>query len=132
MPDGNTALKRYVNTIGGKDALPQSGEFFESFYPYTAAPWALVPQCNGGDVDRAVKAAHEAFTNGDWPAMTPTQRGKLLRRFGDLVAENADRLGELEVRDNGKLLAEMAAQVKYIPEWFYYYGGLAEIGRAHV
>jgi len=126
MPDGNTALKRYVNTIGGKEALPQSGEFLESFYPYTAAPWALVPKCNGEDVDQAVKAAHEAFTKGDWPAKTPTQRGKLLRRFGDLVAENADRLAKLEVQDNGKLLAEMSAQVNYIPEWFYYYGGLAD------
>lgn len=126
MPDSKTALERYVNTIGGKDVLPQSGDFFESFYPFTAAPWALVPQCNGEDVDRAVNAAHAAFSTGDWPAMTATQRGKLLRRFGDLVAENADRLAELEVRDNGKLLAEMSAQVKYIPEWFYYYGGLAD------
>ena len=32
----------------------------------------------------------------------------------------------MEVRDNGKLLAEMAGQLRYIPEWFGYFGGLAD------
>jgi (Z)-2-((N-methylformamido)methylene)-5-hydroxybutyrolactone dehydrogenase len=58
--------------------------------------------------------------------MTPTQRGRLLHRLGDIVAANAEKLGELEVRDNGKLLAEMLGQMRYLPEWFYYYGGLAD------
>ena len=38
--------------------------------------------------------------------MTPSERRKLMRRLGDLVAQNAERLGSIEVRDNGKLLAE--------------------------
>ena len=57
--------------------------------------------------------------------MSPTQRGRLLYKLGDLVAAHAEKLGELEVRDNGKLLAEML-QTRYLPEWFYYYGGLAD------
>ena len=43
-----------------------------------------------------------------------------------LVEREASSLGELEVRDNGKLIAEMGAQTKYLAEWYRYYGGLAD------
>jgi len=58
--------------------------------------------------------------------MTPTQRGAFLRKLGDLVARSADRLAEIEVQDNGKLIAEMRAQLNYVPQWYYYFGGLAD------
>ena len=47
-----------------------------------------------------------------------TARGKLLLRLADLIARDAEKLAAIEVRDNGKLLAEMSGQVRYIPEWF--------------
>ena len=58
--------------------------------------------------------------------MTQTARGKLLRRIAGLIEKHAEHLAQIEVRDNGKLISEMAAQTKYLPEWFYYYGGLAD------
>ena len=58
--------------------------------------------------------------------MTATQRGLLLHRLGDLIARDAKKLAEIEVQDNGKLLAEMHGQLNYVPQWFYYYGGLAD------
>ncbi|MGH7112243.1 MAG: aldehyde dehydrogenase family protein [Stellaceae bacterium] len=58
--------------------------------------------------------------------MTATTRGALLRRLGDLMAENAEALAATEVRDNGKLIAEMLGQTRYVPQWYYYYGGLAD------
>jgi aldehyde dehydrogenase (NAD+) len=58
--------------------------------------------------------------------MHPTQRGALLRKVGDLIARDAERLGELEVRDNGKLISEMVGQLRYAPQWSYYFGGLAD------
>ena len=58
--------------------------------------------------------------------MSASARGALLRRFGDIVAREADRLAELETRDNGKLITEMRAQLRYLPQWFYYFGGLAD------
>jgi (Z)-2-((N-methylformamido)methylene)-5-hydroxybutyrolactone dehydrogenase len=105
---------------------PASGDYFESFNPFTGKPWALVPRGGAEDVDRAVEAAKNAFEKGEWPAFTPTQRGQLLRRLGDLVAENAEHLARMEVRDNGKLIAEMGMQLKYIPQWYYYFAGLAD------
>ena len=58
--------------------------------------------------------------------MRPTQRGKLLVKLAEIIEREATRLGELEVRDNGKLIAEMGAQTKYLAEWYRYYGGLAD------
>lgn len=58
--------------------------------------------------------------------MTASQRGLLLHRLGDIIAREARRLAEIEVRDNGKLFAEVYGQLTYIPQWFYYYGGLAD------
>jgi (Z)-2-((N-methylformamido)methylene)-5-hydroxybutyrolactone dehydrogenase len=53
-------------------------------------------------------------------------RGVLLRKVADLIGENARRLAELEVRDNGKLFSEMHGQLSYLPQWYHYYGGLAD------
>jgi len=119
-------LKKLRTYIDGEWCEPASGEYFESVYPFTAQPWVLVPRCNNDDVDRAVAAAFRAFNGGPWPALNASQRGALLRRLGDLIAENAERLAEIEVKDNGKLISEMAMQLRYIPQWYYYYGGLAD------
>ena len=63
---------------------------------------------------------------GEWSRMTATQRGHALRRLGEVVAQHAERLATIEVRDNGKLFAEMSNQCRYLTQWFHYYGGLAD------
>ena len=126
MDSGRQALESFKMYIDGAWTESASGEHFESFNPYTAQPWALIPRGNAEDVERAVQAAHKAATSGDWPKLTATQRGHLLRKLGDLLAVEAERLAELEVRDNGKLIAEMSGQTKYLPQWYYYYAGLAD------
>lgn len=128
-PDTTTLdqdLQKYRMFIGGEWVAPASGEWFESHNPYTGKPWALIAKGTKADVDRAVDAAYAAFTGGAWPKLTATQRGALLRKLGDLVARDAERLGAIEVRDNGKLIAEMGAQLRYVPQWYYYFGGLAD------
>ncbi len=119
-------LPRQQMLIDGEWTESASGEYFESFDPYTAKAWTLIPRGNADDVDRAVQAAHRAFTSGDWPKMHASQRGLLLRKLGDLIARDAEALAAIEVQDNGKLISEMAGQLKYTPQWYYYYGGLAD------
>jgi aldehyde dehydrogenase (NAD+) len=116
----------YRTYIDGKWVESTSGQYFDSFDPFTGKVWARAPRCNADDVDRAVKAAHRAFTSGEWPKLTATQRGAMLRKLGDLLAKNAEHLAAIEVKDNGKLYAEMVAQCRYIPQWYYYHGGLAD------
>jgi acyl-CoA reductase-like NAD-dependent aldehyde dehydrogenase len=119
-------MKRYQLRIDGQSVDPLGSTWFETQNPYTGEAWAEIPRADGRDVDRAVRAAHRAFTEGPWAEMTPSQRGALMRKLGDLIARDAAKLAETEVRDNGKLYAEMHAQLTYIPQWYYYYGGLAD------
>ena len=120
------ALTRYQMFIGGEWVDAAGGEIFNSDNPYTGQVWAAIPRGRADDADRAVQAAHKAFTSGEWPKLNATRRGALLRRLGDLIAEKSKFLAEIEVRDNGKLYAEMSAQTAYMAQWYYYFGGLAD------
>jgi (Z)-2-((N-methylformamido)methylene)-5-hydroxybutyrolactone dehydrogenase len=119
-------LVKYQMYVGGHWTGGASREYFESDDPYRGKPWALIPRGSADDVDRAVRAAYKAFTSGDWPKLTASRRGALLRTLGDLITGRSRALAEVEVRDNGKLYAEMSAQTAYMAQWYHYYGGLAD------
>ena len=119
-------MQKFQMYINGKFVDSASGQWFDSFNPYTGKVWAQIAQGNAEDVERAVTAAHAALTVGPWSQMTASQRGLLMHKLGDLAARDAKKLAELEVADNGKLIAEMQAQCNYVPQWYYYFGGLAD------
>ena len=119
-------MKKYDLFIDGKFTAPKSEKYFDSYNPFTGEVWAQVAQANTEDVDQAVNAAHKAFSEGPGSSMTASQRGLLLHKLGTLIARDAKELATIEVQDNGKLFAEMFAQLNYVPQWFYYYGGLAD------
>ena len=119
-------MQKYQMYIDGKYVDSASGKWFDSYNPYSGEPWAQIAQGGAEDVDRAVRVAHKAYTEGPWSQLTASQRGLLLHKLGDLVARDARKLAETEVRDNGKLIAEMQGQLNYIPQWYYYFGGLAD------
>ena len=119
-------MQVFKHFINGEYVDPIGGKWIDSIDPYTGKAWAKIPQGCAQDVDRAVKAAAKAMKEGPWASMTASQRAKLMIKLADLVEKNAERLAELEVRDNGKLIAEMRGQVNYHPEWWRYYAGLAD------
>ena len=116
---------RYDLYINGNWQKPSSGNYFESDNPYSGEVWAEIAKGNEEDVNLAVIAAKNAFEE-HWEPMKPTERGKILVRLAELIERDAVRLGEIEVKDNGKLFAEMGAQTKYLAEWYRYFGGLAD------
>jgi (Z)-2-((N-methylformamido)methylene)-5-hydroxybutyrolactone dehydrogenase len=121
-------FQQYINGVF-EDGAAQ----FASIDPATGQPWARMPEAREPDVNRAVDAAEQAFFSPDWAGMTGTQRGKLLLRLADLVAENAPRLAALETRDTGKIIRETSAQIAYVAEYYRYYAGLADkIEGAHL
>lgn len=121
-----TRLVRYQMLIDGAWVDAEDGRTFESMNPATGEAWAVVPEATAGDVDRAVAAAHRAFSHGPWARMTPTGRGRILRRLADLLAERSERLGRTETVDTGKMLKETRWQAKYIAEFFHFYAGCAD------
>ncbi len=119
-------MKHYRLLIGGEDVDAANGETFESLNPTTGRQWATLALGRTQDVDRAVRAAGAAFESEAWRALSPTRRGRLLMRLADLIADRADEIARIEVTDNGKLYKEMRAQLRVIPDWLYYFGGLAD------
>jgi (Z)-2-((N-methylformamido)methylene)-5-hydroxybutyrolactone dehydrogenase len=119
-------MQRYEMFIDGESRKPGGGEWFPTDNPYLGTPWAEIARGTTEDVDDAVRAAHHALHSGPWAELTASARGSLLRRLGDIIAANARRLAKTEVRDNGKLFTEMYGQLTYVPQWFHYYGGLAD------
>lgn len=118
-------MKNYKHFINGIWTDPDTNEWFDTENPYTGEVWAKIARGNSADVNKAVISAKNAFENV-WGVMKPTERGKYLVRLAEIIERESSRLGELEVKDNGKLLAEMGSQTKYIAEWYRYYGGLAD------
>jgi acyl-CoA reductase-like NAD-dependent aldehyde dehydrogenase len=119
-------MQTYQLYIDGEWQDPHSNEWIDTANPYSGAVWARIPRADAADADRAVAAAQRAFQTGPWPALNATQRGHMLRKLGDVLAEHAEELAEIEVRDNGKLYAEVLNQCRYMTQWFHYYGGLAD------
>lgn len=114
------------NLIGGKWVSAVSGKTFEIFNPANASVIARAPDSEREDIDRAVAAARRAFESDSWRRMTPSQRGKLIWRIGDLVLEHADELAELESLDNGKPRAvARVADVPLAADLFHYMAGWA-------
>lgn len=111
--------------IDGQSTPSTASERFESINPATGAAWAVVADGSTEDVAAAV-AAGRAALDGEWGRLSASRRGRLLMRLADQIAGNADRIAELETRDNGKLVREMSGQLRAVPDWFYYYGGLAD------
>ena len=120
------ALPKYGNYIDGAVVPPASNAFLPTENPYSGKVWALIGRGGEADVAAAAAAAERALTRGEWPRLTATQRGQLLWRLGDLIIANVDRLATIEQRDNGKIMSEATAQIRYMGDYFKYYGGLAD------
>lgn len=118
--------ERLDHFIAGEHVAPAAGEYFASTNPATLE--VLYEAARGGaeDIDRAVSAARRTFESEAWRRLSATRRGHLLRRLGDLIGEHAEELALLESRDNGKLLREMRGQMQNLPEYYWYYAGLAD------
>ena len=122
-----TGVQRYRLFINGRWEDAASGRTFESVNPARGEVWAEAPEGDAADVDRAVMAAREAFDKGPWRTMTPTDRGHLIHKLGDLVKENIQHLAEMETQDNGKAIRETGGvEMPAIANWYYYFAGLAD------
>ncbi len=86
---------------------------------------AAVPHAGVEDVDRAVRAAREAFDDGRWTGIPAAARTRALLAFADAIDAHADELAEIESLDNGKPLklarrvdvALAAEHLRYFAGW---------------
>ncbi len=122
----DAGLRVYGHYINGAATPSNSGGYIESTDPVSGEVWSKIARGTAADVDKACCAAQAAFENPEWRGLSASARGKLLRQLGDLILENADWLASVEMKDNGKLIAELGNQMRYMSNYYYYYGGLAD------
>jgi aldehyde dehydrogenase (NAD+)/betaine-aldehyde dehydrogenase len=127
-----TAGREYGLFINGEVAEPAAGDVNELVEPATGEPFARVAMAGEADVDRAVEAARAAL-DGPWGKTPPTERSRLLHALADALVANRKELAELEVRNVGKALSSVKAELNQAVENFRFYGSaIASIaGRSH-
>jgi phenylacetaldehyde dehydrogenase len=112
--------------IGGQWVDAASGKTFATPDPATGDTLASLAEGDAEDINRAVRAARAAFDDGPWTRMTPSERGRLIWKIGDLILEHADELAQLESLDNGKpVVVARAADVPLAADMFHYMAGWA-------
>ena len=120
-------IKTYKYYADNKWHDPSSGQYFESEDPSIGKVWAKLPDCNAVDVNIAVKSAKKAYYDGPWGKIHPAERGRILNRIGDIIAKNAERIGQIETKDNGKLPKNITPSLtSWQTESFYYYAGMCD------
>ncbi len=103
-----------------------SGKTFETPNPASGETLATVAAGDAEDINRAVRAARRAFDDGPWGRLTPSERGRIVWRIGDLILDHLEELAELETLDNGKPLGvARAADVPLAADLFHYMAGWA-------
>jgi len=112
--------------INGQWADAASGKTFETPNPATGATLAHIAEGDAEDINRAVAAARKAFDEGPWGRITPSERGRIIWKIGDLILEHAEELAQLESLDNGKPYAvALGADVPLAADLFHYMAGWA-------
>ncbi len=120
---GSILRSDYRCLIGGELVPAASGKTFEKFSPSTGEKLADVPDCDSGDVDRAVQAAQRALAA--WKRLTPTERGAYCRRFAQRLREKSETYALLDALDGGNPVQAMRKDVAQVANQFDYYAGLA-------
>jgi acyl-CoA reductase-like NAD-dependent aldehyde dehydrogenase len=94
------------------------------YSPITGEVVAEIADATLADVDNALERATASFEK--WRKVTPSARGRILIKVGQLIRENADEISALETLNTGKRLADTKREAIRAAECFEYYGGYAD------
>lgn len=117
---------QYELFINGKWVKPKGGKYFATINPATEEKIADVAEGTSEDIDRAVKAARNAY-NKYWSKMPPKDRGKYIYRIARIIQEKARELAVIESMDGGKAIRESrTVDIPLAAAHFFYYAGWAD------
>jgi betaine-aldehyde dehydrogenase len=101
-------VKKLQNFINGKSVDGASGETTTLINPATGEAFATAPKSNALDVDKAMKAASDAFV--DWRDSTPSERQRALLKIADAIEARADEFVAIESENCGKPMGLTASE----------------------
>ena len=113
--------------IGGKWVSAKSGGVMDVVNPATGETLTRVAKADEKDVDRVVSAASTAFENPGWRWMPANERGHLLYKMAELIAERAADIAQAETLNVGKPLFQAEDDVETVVDCFRYYAGAARL-----
>ncbi len=117
--------KKYDLYIDGKFTKPVAGTYFDTINPSDHKKIASVAEATEKDIDKAVKAARNAFKS--WSALTGRERGKYIFRIARLIQERAREFAVIESLDGGKPIRESRdIDIPLAANHFFYYAGWAD------
>jgi aldehyde dehydrogenase (NAD+) len=124
---GHIKLKdRYELFINGQFVKPQSGKYFDTINPATEQKLSEVAEANTADVNKAVKAARNAYEKV-WKKMPGAERAKYIYRISRMIQERAREFSVIESMDGGKPIRESRdIDVPLAANHFFYYAGWAD------
>lgn len=111
--------------VDGSFRAAQSGKTFDSLNPATGEVLAKVAACDTADVDFAVGKAHDAFEDGRWSKLHPSERKAVLIKLTKLVKRNAREMAVMESLDSGKTIFD--CETVDIPETIHCLAWHAEL-----
>ncbi len=118
--------KRYDHFINGQFVKPAGGKYFPTINPATEKVIAEVAYGDERDIDKAVKAARNAYEKV-WKKMSGAERGKYLYRIARIMQERARELAVIETMDGGKSIRESRdIDTPLAAAHFFYYAGWAD------
>lgn len=118
--------KRYEHFINGEFVKPVAGKYFPTSSPATDQQLSELAYGDEKDIDKAVKAARNAY-NKVWKSMAPAERGKYLYRIARIIQERARELAVIESLDGGKPIRESRdIDIPLAAAHFFYYAGWAD------
>ena len=128
-PESMSGVKiepRYDLFINGKFEKPSSKKYFDTINPANEKKISEIAEANAADVDKAVKAARNAY-NKTWKKMHPKERGKYIFRIARMIQERARELAVIETLDGGKPIRESRDfDIPIVANHFFYYAGWAD------
>ena len=119
-------MNTYSNYIAGADVPAADGRTFTAFNPTTGGVWGTFALA--GRVGRRSRrqGGVRRVPHRTVGQAVADRRGRLLMKWGEMIAEHAERIATIETEQNGKLFAEMRAQAAIVQDLLYYFGGLAD------
>jgi aldehyde dehydrogenase (NAD+) len=111
--------------IGGRWVGAASGETIPVLSPVDGETFSAIARGRDVDIDTAVRAAQQALS-GAWGRMTATERGRVLSRLAQKIADDVEDLARIEARDTGKPLTTARNDMQVLARYFEFYGGAAD------
>jgi aldehyde dehydrogenase (NAD+) len=118
--------EQYELFINGAFVKPESKKCFDTINPANGKKLARIAEANEKDVDKAVKAARNAY-NKYWKKMPAKERGKYIFRIARILQERARELSVIETLNGGKTIRESRdIDIPLAAHHFFYYAGWAD------